>query len=193
MDDIKNLFEELNTALNKLKNSYKDKIKKNNYSDRFGFNGISNLEIENIVKDFRKKHPTLEKDRLFRLTDKLWQSSLYEEKTLAIKLLKTYNSYLSLKDMVLIERMLGESLDLNHISEIALYLVSAILIKNKKAFDYLKNWSNSTNLSLRKASLLSQILLVKNGKVDKELFLKLIKNNRFFKDNFSNSAMQKTN
>src|SRR3990167_7913790 len=54
-----------------------------------------------IVIAFRKKNPTLEKDKLFNISKKMWESSSQEDKMIAIKLLEAYSSYLSFKDMEL--------------------------------------------------------------------------------------------
>lgn len=173
MESIDRLLVEFRTILTKLKNPQKAKREKAYLKSKYDFYGVSYIELDRIVKDFRKKNPTLEKNRLFKLVNKLWYSSYHEEKTLAIKLLKAYSSYLSLKDMSLIEEMLEESLGWDHVDEISCHLVYAILAKNKKAFEYLKKWSSSDNFWMRRASIISQILLFRDGKGDKELFFEI--------------------
>lgn len=107
---------------------------------------------EKIVIAFRKKNPTLEKDKLFSISKRLWESNNHQDKMIAVKLLEAYSSYLSFKDMELFENMLVSSDNLEQVDEISCHLVSAVLLKNKRAFDYLKKWSNSDNPSLRRAS-----------------------------------------
>ncbi len=143
MNDILKFIEELKTKLAKLKSEEKS-------------------ELDVVVKEFRKKNPTIEKDKLFKLTKTLWCSSYHREKSLAIKLLDSYNSYLSYKDMSLIEEMLSQSEEEDHVDEISCHLVQAIITKNKKASSYLNKWSQSSNLWMRRASLISQNLLKKD-------------------------------
>lgn len=184
MESIDKLLLEFRAILNKLKNPQKAEREKAYLKSKYSFYGVSYWDLDSLVKDFRKKNPTLEKDRLFKLVNKLWQSNYHEEKTLAIKLLESYSSYLSLKDMNLIEEMLEASLGWDHVDEISCHLVSAILAKNKKAFEYLKRWSVSDNFWMRRASMISQILLFRDGRGDKELFFdiaqKLLTEKEFF-------------
>ncbi len=109
-----------------------------------------------IVIAFRKKNPTLEKDKLFNISKKMWESGDHEDKMIAVRLLQAYSSYLSFKDMELFENMIVSSNSEIQVNEITCNLVSAVLVKNKRAFDYLKKWSDSNNSWLKKASLISQ-------------------------------------
>lgn len=144
MNDVLKFVTEFKIKLSKLKNKEKS-------------------ELDTVVKEFRKKNPTLEKDKLFKLTKTLWCSSFHEEKTLAIKLLDSYNSYLSYKDMTLVEEMLSQSDDEDHVDEISCHLVQAIITKNKKAFNYINKWSQSSNFWMRKASLICQTRIKNNN------------------------------
>lgn len=184
MDAIDKLVLEFKNKLNRYKNSDRAKKEKAYLKSPEDFYGVSLWEINEIIKEFRKKNPTLEKDKLFKLTAKLWKSSYHEEKTIAIKLLESYSSYLSLKDMTLLETMLNQSSGWAHIDEISCHLVSAILAKNKQAFIYLKKWSESDNFWLRRASIISQILLFREGKGYKDLFFsiaaKMLSEKEFF-------------
>lgn len=173
MEIIEKIILEFREKLSQLKDPIKAKKEKAYLKSPDQFYGVSIWEINNIVKEYRKKNPTLEKDKLFKLTTKLWNSPSHEEKTIALKLLESYNSYLSLKDMELLERMLYQSTGWAHVDEIACHLVSSILCKNKQAYSYLKKWAISDNFWLRRASVISQILLFREGKGDKDLFFKI--------------------
>lgn len=176
MNDINIITEAFRKEFQRRKNTAKAKREKTYLKSDDDFYGVSYWEIDIIIKEFRKKNPTLEKDKLFRLTKILWNSNFHEEKTLAIKLLNSYHSYLSYKDMTLLEDMLVASKGWDHIDEISCHLVYAILMKNKKAFNYLKKWSESSSFWMRRASLISQILLFRQGKGDKELFFSMAQN-----------------
>lgn len=184
MESIDKFLLEFRGIFNKLKNPKKAKQEKRYLKSEDNFYGVSIWEIDKIVKDFRKKNPTIEKDRLFKLVSKLWKSDYHEEKMLAIKLLEAYSSYLSLKDMSLLEEMLKSSWGWDHVDEISCHLVSAILLKNKKAFEYLKRWSVSDNFWMQRASMISQILLFRDGRGNKELFFdiaeKMLPEKEFF-------------
>jgi 3-methyladenine DNA glycosylase AlkD len=61
----------------------------------------------------------------------------------------------------------------NH--KISIYLVGAILEKDKKAFEYLIRWSGDGNFWMRRAALISQLLLLRAGRGDKRLFFSFAK------------------
>ena len=66
--------------------------------------------------------------------------------------------------------MLNSSTGWDLVDDISIHLAGAVLEKDKRAFDYLKRWSRSDNFWMRRASLISQILLFRHGKGDKKLF-----------------------
>lgn len=184
MEMIDQIFIEFQKKLNILKDPNRAKREKDYLKSPEKFYGVSLSKINSLVKEFRKENPTLEKDKLFKLVNKLWKSSYHEEKTIAIKLLESYNSYLSLKDMELLEKMLNESSGWAHIDEISCHLVYAVLCKNKQAYLYLKKWVTSDNFWLRRAAVISQIILFREGKGNKDLFFtiaeKLLSEKEFF-------------
>lgn len=189
MEDIEKNLNSLRQKLLMLKNTSKAEKEKNYLKSPYKFYGVSVWDINIIVKDFRNKNPILEKDKLFRLVQKLWCGEYHEEKTLALKLLGTYSSYLSLKDMDLLEGMLEDATGWDHVDEIACHLISAVLAKNKSAYSYLKKWSTSDNFWVRRASIISQIILFKQGKGDKELFFTLADKYLYEKEFFIRKAI----
>lgn len=175
MNVIENIVSEFRNKLQKLGSKKRADREKSYLKSPYKFYGVSTWQINDLVEDFRKKNPTLEKDKLFKLSERLWNSDYHEEKTLSLKLLGSYSSYLSLKDMKMLEEMLNDSCGWDHVDEISCHLVSAILSKNKQSFDCLKKWANSSNFWLKRASLISQIILFREGKGDKELFFEIAK------------------
>ncbi len=145
MEKVKELLSGLKAQLVKWQNPKKAQALKKYLQVKDNFYGIDEVNLNQLVAIFHKKNPTLEKNYLFQLVNQLWSSRFYEEKTLAIKLLNNYNSYLSLRDMVFLEKMLKEASTLTHVDEIACQLVATILLKNKKAFVFLQQWSFSPN------------------------------------------------
>ena len=158
------------TELARCKDEAKAEREKEYLKSNCKFYGVTLPEIQKIVIAFRKKNPTLEKDKLFKISVLLWDSRYHEEKMLSVKILEAYSSYLSFKDMVLFETMLNTSDNFALVDEISCHLVSAVLVKNKRAFEYLKKWTSSDSAWLKRAALISQIVLFRNDKGSKELF-----------------------
>ncbi len=109
---------------------------------------------------------------------------VHQEKTLAIKIIELYPEHLDIRAMPMLEKMLGECTGWDHADEIANHLVCEVIGKDKKAYSYLKKWSGSDNFWMRRAALISQILLFREGKGDKELFFRfaesMIEEKEFF-------------
>ena len=134
------------------------------------FFGVSVPFIEELAQDFKKEHADISKKELFALTGRLWSSEYHQEKTLAIRLLGKYSHYLDIRSMPMLERMLSESAGWDHVDGISNHLVSTVLRWDNKAYVYLDKWSRSRNFWMRRASLISQILLFREGRGDKHLF-----------------------
>ena len=81
-----------------------------------------------------------------------------------------YPHYLDLSAMPLLEEMLLQSPTWDLVDDISIHLVGTVLEKDRKAYRYLKKWSRSENFWMRRASLISPILLFRKGRGDTGLF-----------------------
>lgn len=138
----------------------------------YKFFGVSVPFIKRMARDFKRANGDLDKRLVFELAERLWESDYHQEKTLSIKLLEHYSEYLDYEAMPVIELMLSESTGWDHVDGIANHLVGAALRKDRRSYRYLKRWSESENFWMRRASLISQILLFREGRGDKELFFR---------------------
>ncbi len=86
--------------------------------------------------------------------------------------------------MAVLEKMLMQSTGWDMVDDISIHLVGTVLEKDKRAYQYLKKLSRSENFWMRRASLISQILLFRNGKGERKLFFdfaeKMIGEKEFF-------------
>ncbi|KJR43048.1 DNA alkylation repair enzyme [Candidatus Magnetoovum chiemensis] len=175
------LFREIFTA-----NYNKERaVKEKSYlKSPFEFYGVSVPFTDKMAKEFKKKNPAISKDYLIELADTLWNSNNHNEKTLAIKILSQYPEHLDIALMPYLESLLHSSTGWDHIDEISIHLVGDILAKQDSAFEYLERWSVCESFWLRRASLISQILLFRHSKGKPELFFgfarKMITEKEFF-------------
>ncbi|HWR90060.1 MAG TPA: DNA alkylation repair protein, partial [Dissulfurispiraceae bacterium] len=139
----------------------------------YKFFGVTVPFTDRLARDFRKTHKDASREEIFALAEALWSSEYHQEKTLAIKLLEKYPHHLDIRSMPLIERMLSECTGWDHVDGIAIHLVDAVLRKDDGAFAYLTKWSKSENFWMRRAALISQILLFREGRGDRQLFFGL--------------------
>lgn len=150
----------------------------------YKFWGISVPFTERMAKEFKRSNKDAEREYILESANRLWNSEYHDEKRLGLKILQHYPEYLDLSVMPILEEMLMQSTGWDLVDDISIHLVGCVLEKSKRAFDFLKKWSRSDNFWMRRASLISQILLLRKGKGDKLLFLsfagKMIEEKEFF-------------
>ncbi len=144
--------------------------KKRYLKSPYKFYGVRNPVINDAAKSFKKENRNIKKEDLLVVCNKLWYGEYHEEKTTAVKLLDCYLKLLDCSDMPLVESMLDQSVNWDHVDEISIHIAGGILLKEKRVFNYLKKWSTHSNFWLRRASLISQLLLFRKNEGDKELF-----------------------
>ena len=136
----------------------------------FKFFGISLPVTDKIAKDFRKANPNAERDYIVELAKRLWDSEYHDEKKLGLRILQYYPEYLDFAVMPMLEAMLEQSTGWDLVDDISIHLVGTVLEKDKRVYKYLKKWSRSDNFWMRRASMISQILLFRTGRGDRKLF-----------------------
>lgn len=134
------------------------------------FFGTSLPFVDRTAREFRKRNEKADREYIIALAKELFGSEYHDEKRLGLRILQYYPDYLDLSVMPLLEDMLTHSSTWDLIDDISIHLVSTVLEKNRKAYRYLKKWSRSGNFWMRRASLISQILLFRKSKGDDKLF-----------------------
>jgi len=136
----------------------------------FRFYGVSVPEIRAVARQFKRENKDISKEALWDLCQALWQGEFHEERALAMVLLEEYRTLLDYSDLPSLERMLRESINWDQVDHISVHLVDSVLRKDQRALQYLKRWSRDPNFWMRRAALLSQLLLFREGKGDRALF-----------------------
>jgi 3-methyladenine DNA glycosylase AlkD len=150
----------------------------------FKFHGASLPAIDRLAREFSRSNRHLAPECVLDLCRRLWQSEYHEEKTMAIKLLSLYPGCLGIEEMPLLEEMLEASTGWDHVDAISIHLVGRVLEQDRGAYGYLRKWGRSDNFWMRRAALISQILLFRGGRGDKKLFFglagRMMKDKEFF-------------
>lgn len=137
------------------------------------YGGTDTPTKRKLVKTWYKDHPEITVEEVAKLSEKLWNSQWHEEKTLTVMLLQYIKKELTLKQMPLVEKMVNEATGWDHLDEISIRLVGALIDKDPRTLKYLTKWSKSKNFWVRRASLLSQISQFRRKEGDLDLFFKL--------------------
>lgn len=138
----------------------------------YRFFGTSLPLADKMAKEFRKQNNNADRGYIILLAKALFSSEYHDEKRLGLRILQCYPEYLDLSVMPLLEEMLMQSPTWDLVDDTSIHLVSEALEKDKMAYKYLEKWSTSENFWMRRASLISQILLFRKNKGDKKLFFK---------------------
>jgi 3-methyladenine DNA glycosylase AlkD len=136
----------------------------------YKFFGVSLPFTDKMAKEFKKAGKDAGRDYVIELARTLWNSEYHDEKRLGLRILQFHPEYLDFSVMPLLERMLMQSTGWDCVDDISIHLVGTVLEKDKKVYDYLKRWSASDNFWMRRASMISQVLLFRHNKGDNKLF-----------------------
>lgn len=139
----------------------------------YRFLGVTIPALRKLSREIRAEMGEPSRSRLHKLCKMLWSSEYHQEKTLAIFLLAQYPQHLDLKAMVMLEGMLRESTGWDHVDYISTSLVSRVIEEDTRALSYLEKWKSSESFWMRRASLVSQIPLLRKGLGDRELFFEM--------------------
>ena len=137
------------------------------------FHGVSVGEIRKTAKDFKRAHKNLPKSELFGLTDKLWNLDYFDLRSLAIALHEVHLEGLDSSDLPRLEEMLRDSSGWGHIDWICVRLVDPLLERDPGLKRYLVKWAADPNYWMRRSALLGQLIQLRSGQGDFELFSKL--------------------
>ncbi|MBN2423080.1 DNA alkylation repair protein [Candidatus Woesearchaeota archaeon] len=198
IEKIKESFED---ELKSKSNPEKAKQEKRYLKSPFKFYGVPYYELGKLTNNFKKNNEDISKGELLKLCDILWKSEWHELRAIAIGLLKNYPDYIDITTLPFIENLLRTSVNWDQVDEISAHLVGAVI---KKDFDNTKNflvkWSNDKNFWMRRASMLSMILLFRKQnlsfrylKESKELFFsfaeKMLDESKYSDENFTTEIM----
>jgi len=150
----------------------------------YKFFGVSLPFTDKMAKEFRRANKDAGRDYVIALAGALWDSEYHDEKRLGLRILQFHPEYLDYSAMPMLEEMLMQSTGWDFVDDISIHLVGTVLEKDKKVYGYLKRWSSSDNFWMRRASLISQVLLFRHNRGDKRLFFgfagKMLHEKEFF-------------
>ncbi len=155
----------------------------------FKFFGTSLPYTDKVAKEFREENPEANYEFVIELTRKLWTSAYHDEKRLALRLLQFFPKYLDIGAVTMLEKMLMESPSWDLVDDISIHLVGTVLEIDKKAYAFLNKWSRSENFWMKRASLISQILMFRRGKGDRQLFYEFAERMVFDREFFIRKAI----
>lgn len=151
----------------------------------FEFYGVRSPLIAEFARGFYKQNKDISKKKLWFLVEKLWQGKYHEERFLAMKLLRCCD--LDFSDLMKLEKMLSQSVNWDQVDEISIHLIGTVYLNDPQVKKLLQKLALAKNFWLRRAAVISHILLFRKQKVDLKFFFKMcdvVKKEDYQKDYF---------
>jgi len=129
--------------------------------------GVMVPDSRKIAKDYKN----LEIYDMYNLFDKLWNSNIHEEKSLAIHILQQYKKNFNLETWKFLKQRIDKAKTWDHIDLLATDVFAEILLNNFFLMTEIKEMANSKNPWERRLAIESTYKMIKKNKI--ELTLRL--------------------
>ena len=131
-------------------------------------------QLIKISKSWVKENSELPFDQVIKQMSQLWEGEYHEERAVAICILEELRDNLTLKDLPLITHMVETSTGWAQLDGIAAWLVGTLCEKYPdKMTTVLKEWIKDDNFWVRRAAILAQLIPLREGRGNLDLFEQL--------------------
>lgn len=127
------------------------------------FLGATMPQVREMVREFARGHPDLDRAELITIVEELWNKPIFELRISAVVLLQSYASFLGPRDLVLIERLLRESLTWALVDPLAVDVVGRLALEHPAILSRLNRWAEDPDFWLRRSALLALMPGLKKG------------------------------
>jgi 3-methyladenine DNA glycosylase AlkD len=122
------------------------------------------------AKAFKKARPDLTHDELVALVEELWPRGIFEDRAMAVELLELHPRLLVAEDVELIERVLRDAHTWALVDALAVSVVGPLVERFPALTRTMARWARDEDFWIRRSALLSQLLPLRKGRTDLELF-----------------------
>ena len=134
------------------------------------FYGLTVPQIRKVAKTWKQEHPDPGHDELVGVVEALWSEPVHERRFLAVELLNLHNAVLVADDIVLLERLLRESLTWALVDSLAATATSSLLERHPDSDGVVERWAGDEDFWIRRSALLVHLLPLRQGTGDFERF-----------------------
>jgi 3-methyladenine DNA glycosylase AlkD len=160
-------IERIHEELLKLGNKERAENEKRYLKSPYFFYGVRVPELRRIIKNYKD----IDFPSAVDLFHKLWNSGNHEEMSFALFLLSKFEKKNPSETWKLIIENIDKAKTWDHIDELSAHILGEILNDNYGYAKDVKEFSESSNPWLRRASIVSTCFLIKNNKIDLTLRL----------------------
>lgn len=161
---MKKIVDQAKFMLNEKKDIQRAIKNKKYLKSPYSFIGISKKDVNAIGAEIRRNYITMDKANMITNLDELWQSSIHEEKTLAIVLAGLFINQFKVDDISnIFSRWLDGCKTWDHVDELCITVIGRLLIKDESYWATVFEWASSESMWKQRASLVTHIPTIRQG------------------------------
>jgi len=122
-------------------------------------------------REIAKNYKNLDMNEVYDLFDELWNSSVHEEKSLAIHILQQYKKKFNLETWKFLRQRLDKAKTWDHIDWLATDIFAEILLNNLFLMSEIKEMADSKNFWERRTAIEATMKMIRKNRI--ELTLRL--------------------
>jgi len=130
------------------------------------FYGVVAKELDWAVKEYYFLNKTIDKEKLLKILQELWNSKWHTEKSFAISLATYYTAMLDEKELLFFKNWLDECTGWDHTDGISCFIIARMIEKNPKLKKQINYWTKEKTMWTRRSSLISYIRSIRKDKRD---------------------------
>lgn len=122
------------------------------------FHGVRKPQVNALVRSVKRRWQNMALDRVLAISECLWASEFYEERSAAVGVAALYESLLQPKHVTSVfQHWLEQADSWGHVDELSIRVVGAIALRSPEVFGILSEWEGSPCLWVRRASLVAHL------------------------------------
>ena len=160
------LAAELEAELQRHRNPVRARAEKAYLKSDLDFIGVPLPAMRQMIRALQKQRPALDRVRLVRLVETLWQRRVFETRMVAVLVLERFQALLRPADIRLIERLIRESKTWAFVDELAIVVTGPLLERSPQLARTLDRWAGDDDFWLRRSAMLALLLPLRRGAGD---------------------------
>ncbi len=134
------------------------------------FYGVPLPTIRKTVKEHCNGHPDLSRGDILKLVSALWKTDHHELRSMGIGLLERRGVLLMVKDMGVVEKLVGQSETWAYVDWLAVKVAGGLILDYPSAKRVLPRWSRDSYMWVRRSSMLALLPSLKRDGTDFSMF-----------------------
>jgi 3-methyladenine DNA glycosylase AlkD len=122
--------------------------------------------MRTTVRDVKRQHGELDRQRLVALVKILWSRPLFEPRMIAVLLLEAHEPLLLPADIALLEQLIRQSKTWAFVDELAIAITGRLVQRNPELLRIIDRWAEDDDFWLRRSAMLALLPPLRRGAGD---------------------------